>query len=104
MTATVTPTESPASSTGRSASDVDWSRVHRRDLNDCRVLAEAEAVGAAALLTLDRRLRRNLAPHARLRILSPSRYWKELAFPRGTPPQWSPRRGSPLYRAMSLPW
>jgi predicted nucleic-acid-binding protein len=71
---------------------------HHKGVNDCRVVAEAEVLGAPAVVTFDKRLKRHLRGHARVPIRYPSQQWKALGIPRGTPPVWMPRQDNPLYR------
>jgi hypothetical protein len=66
------------------------------DAFDCRIVAEAETIRAAALLTFDHRLRKHLNSHATLPIITPSEYWARLAIPRGTPPLWAPSPSNPV--------
>lgn len=66
------------------------------DEGDCRIVAESEVIGASALLSFDHRLRRRLAPHTALQLLTPSDYWERLEIPRGTPPRWSPAPNNPM--------
>ena len=51
------------------------------DENDCRILAEAEALEANILLTFDGDFQKRLNPHARIKLVKPS----QLKIPAGTP-------------------
>ncbi len=66
------------------------------DALDCRIVAEAESIGAAALLSFDHRLRKHLGAHATLSLVTPSKYWAQLAIPRGTWPRWTPASSNPM--------
>lgn len=59
-------------------------RHPRKD--DCRVVAEAEAIGGDVLLTCDLALLRKLAPVAKIALYRPSEFWAQLAVPRGRRP------------------
>lgn len=66
------------------------------DALDCRIVAEAESVGTAALLSFDHRLRKRLGPNTRLPLVTPSQYWARLAIPHGTQPRWTPASSNPM--------
>jgi hypothetical protein len=66
------------------------------DLDDCRILAEAENIGFTALLSYDFTFTTRLASAARLRLASPASYWASLDVPRGAPPLKVPSMGNPL--------
>lgn len=70
--------------------------THHRDDLDCRIVAEAEFIGAAALLSFDHWLRKHLGVHATLPLVTPSEYWEQLAIPPGTPPRWTPAPSNPI--------
>jgi predicted nucleic acid-binding protein len=70
---------------------------HPKGPADCRIVAEVEQDrDIPVVVTFDDRLRRDLGPHARIRIESPVECWEKFAFPRGTPPKWTPASGHPL--------
>lgn len=69
---------------------------HHAGVADCLLVAEAEIVGAGAVLSFDKTMVRRLRPHARVRLMFPTEYWDELAIPRGTPPRWAPAPSNPL--------
>jgi hypothetical protein len=71
---------------------------------DCRIVAEAESIGAAALLTFDHKLRKHLIPHATLPLVTPSEYWATLAIPRGEASRWVPEGSNPLSRETWWHW
>lgn len=66
------------------------------DPKDCRVVAEAEALGAAVLVTFDKRLRNRLAGSSKVKILFPTERWTELEIPRGMRPRVLPEGSNPL--------
>jgi hypothetical protein len=71
-------------------------RAHHFDEDDCRAVAEAEAAGAMEFLSFDGNLRKRLAPHARLDLMTPSAYWPTLGIPRGAAPARVPHHSNPL--------
>jgi len=73
----------------------DLAAIHA-DEDDRMVLAEAEDIGFASLLSFDGTFIRRLAPHARLNLTTPSSCWLALAPPRGTTPCTVPRYDNPL--------
>ena len=79
-------------------------RAHHRGEMDCRLVAEAEIVGASTVLSFDKRMVRNLESHGRVRVLFPTVYWNELAIPRGTQPKWTPAPSNPLAHATFWRW
>lgn len=66
------------------------------DLDDCHIVAEAEAAGAEILVTSDGDLIANLSPHSRITILRASELLASLAIAQGTTPTWIPAEGNPL--------
>lgn len=70
---------------------------HHGDADDCRILAEANALGVPYLLTFDLRFLRNLGSRSRAtRLVLLSAYWRHLAVPPGTTPRLFPKPGNPL--------
>jgi hypothetical protein len=70
---------------------------HKAGENDCRIVAEVEQDGdVPVLVTFDGGLKKDLAPHARIRIETPIECWESFAIPRGTPSKWVPGNGHPL--------
>jgi hypothetical protein len=74
------------------------------DAEDCRILAEAEALNAAAVITFDKRMIHRLERHSAVPLCSPSDYWTELWIPRGTPPAHLPRGDNPLASQLWWRW
>jgi hypothetical protein len=70
--------------------------AHHRDDLDCRIVAEAEWIQAASLVSFDHRLRKRLGNHTALPLVTPSEYWEQLAIPRGMPPRWAPAPSNPM--------
>jgi hypothetical protein len=66
------------------------------DEDDRMVLAEAEDVGFASLLSFDATFIRRMVPHARLNLTTPLACWHALAPPKGTDPCTVPRYDNPL--------
>jgi hypothetical protein len=66
------------------------------DEDDRMVLAEAEDVGFATLLSYDLTFVRRLAPHARLNLTTPVACWQVLAPPQRASPCNLPRYDNPL--------
>lgn len=76
----------------------------KRDLDDCRIVAEVEQDGGIpVLVTYDRGLL-SLAPHACIKLQRPTECWASLAIPRGTPPTWTPAPGHPLHEETWWRW
>jgi hypothetical protein len=63
----------------------DLAGIHA-DEDDRMVLAEAEDIGFASLLSFDGTFLRRMAPHARLNLATPLACWQELAVPKGATP------------------
>lgn len=60
---------------------------------DCRVVAEAEAIGGDAVLTCDHGLLQHLAGVVKIGLFRPSQFWTRLGLPRGRrPPREVARR------------
>jgi predicted nucleic acid-binding protein len=70
-------------------------KVHP-DEDDCLVLAEAEDIGIATLLSFDDDFLKRLAPHARLALTRPAEFWATLGIPEGATPHWLPTQDNPL--------
>lgn len=64
--------------------------------NDCTIVAEAEAVGHAVLLSFDSRLVRRLRDQTVVQLMEPAEYWDKLAVPKGATPDKMPHATSPL--------
>lgn len=77
---------------------------HHSGAKDCRIVAEAEAARVGHLLTFDTCLRRRLAPHSTIPIMTPTAYWEERNIPRGTTPTWEPAVSNPLRCAFWWRW
>jgi hypothetical protein len=77
------------------ARTTELSRIHG-DVEDCRIVAEAEALEVDGLVTFDFKMKKRLGPHARVALRGAAECWQELALPRGTRPQWEPARGNPI--------
>ena len=67
-----------------------------RDENDCRIVAEAEALQADAIVTFDKRMRNRLRDAVEVALLFPSELWEQLGIPRGSPPIREPHPTNPL--------
>jgi hypothetical protein len=65
-------------------------------LRDCRIVAEAEAVGVVVLLTCDDKLGSALTSKTPVRILRPSSFFASLGVVPGAEPCWVPALGNPL--------
>ena len=64
---------------------------------DCRVLAEAEDMGANILFSYDNSFIKKLGQCSdRVRIMRPSEYWKSAQLPRGIVPKLRPHDSNPL--------
>ncbi len=72
--------------------------------NDRMVLAEAEDVGFATLLSFDSRFVKHLASHTRLTLTTPAQLWKDLAIPKGAPPVKEPTPDNPLSKEQWWRW
>lgn len=81
----------------------ELARLHR-DLEDCRIVAEAELIGVPALLTFDKTMQRRLQCAATVEILSPSEQWEKLDIPRGQKPLREPHPTNPLSRRSFWRW
>ena len=69
---------------------------HHPDIDDCLVLAEAEDIGLANLLSFDTQFVNHLSDHARLNLARPVPYWESLRVPRGERPNKIPWPDNPL--------
>jgi hypothetical protein len=67
-----------------------------RPRGDRMVLAEAEDIGFAALLSFDTKFVQRLARHAKLNLATPASLWDTLGIPRGAAPVHLPREANPL--------
>jgi predicted nucleic acid-binding protein len=65
-------------------------------VEDCRIVAEAEASGVATLVTRDDDLIANLGPHTKLVLQYPSAFWASLGIPPGSTPHLEPSPSNPL--------
>jgi hypothetical protein len=63
---------------------------------DCRIVAEAEFLGANVVVTFDKRMMNRLKSVAKVGVMTPSQLWERLAIPRGTPPKTTPHSRNPL--------
>ena len=67
------------------------------DPGDCHLVAEVECAHLNVLLTLKRDLIERLGPKAqKIKVLTPSDYWKHAKVAPGAPPQTEPAEGHPL--------
>ena len=66
------------------------------DADDRLVLAEAEDIGFATLVSFDTKMVNRLSKHARLLLTQPAEYWASLGIPRGATPDKVPAFGNPL--------
>jgi hypothetical protein len=67
--------------------------------NDCRVVAEAEAIPVPVLLTFDKKMVSKLADQARgVRLCYPSDYFTGLGLVAGMRPRIIPKPSNPLSR------
>jgi predicted nucleic acid-binding protein len=65
--------------------------------NDCRILAEAEDIRLATLLTFDDDFLARLATQGgRVKLVRPTQFWQSLGIPRGALPVKLPAHGNPL--------
>jgi predicted nucleic acid-binding protein len=69
---------------------------HHGDADDRRILAEAEDVGFATLLTFDNDFVKHLSSRTRLNLIRPAQLWATLAISNGAPPQKVPTLANPL--------
>ncbi len=69
--------------------------AHHAGLNDCRLVAEAEAAGVNIIATNDPSLRTNLQSHTSIALMEPTECWTTLAIPKDSNPPWRPNRGHP---------
>ncbi len=72
--------------------------------NDRTVLAEAEDIGFATLLSFDQKFVKRLAPHARLTLTTPGEFWISLAIPKGAEPNKEPTPDNPLSMQQWWQW
>jgi hypothetical protein len=77
---------------------------HPGQKNDCMILAEAEDIGFATLLSFDDQFVKRLAPHARLTLTKPAQLWEALAIPLGARPDKVPTPDNPLAREKWWRW
>lgn len=74
-------------------------------VNDCRVLAEAEDLQLAILLTYDWDFKRHLEfASSIVKVMAPSIYWSTLGIPKGAQPITAPHRTNPLSRQSWWRW
>ena len=61
--------------------------AHHSDIDDCRIVAECEALDVSVLLTSDRKLRNSMQRSAsKVNVLSGRQFWEEMAIaPRSKP-------------------
>lgn len=71
-------------------------RRHHDQPDDCRVVAESEAMGLTHLLTCDGDLIDKLGPAASVTVERPTGYWARLGVKPGARPIWSPHGSNPL--------
>lgn len=69
-----------------------------RDIDDCRIVAEAEMAHVDVLATIDRKIKR-LQPHTAVRLLTPAGTLEHLGIVSGAHPQREPGSGHPLAEA-----
>ncbi len=69
---------------------------YHSDPEDCRLVAEAEALGVDCLVTFDSRLMKRLSPRTGVHLCGAAVYWIELGIPRGTPPTIVPAWTNPI--------
>lgn len=79
-------------------------RAHHKNEADCSIVAEAEALGFNAVVTFDKKMRRRLAPHARVRLLGPSEAWGLINVPKGIPPSRLPDYTNPKFKDSWWRW
>jgi hypothetical protein len=74
------------------------SELNRRhaDLDDCRIVAEAEAASADILLTSDGELIIDLGDQTGVALIQPTEFLASLAIPAGSAPRTVPAAGNPL--------
>lgn len=73
---------------------IELNQIHG-DAEDCRIVAEAEALGVG-LATFDFEMQKKLAAHAEVPLRGAGEYWRELAVPRGTRPHLEPAWDNPI--------
>lgn len=67
------------------------------ELNDCRVLAEAEDLGLDTLLTYDHKFKQHLgSASCTVSVMTPTAYWATLNIPKGVSPITVPHHTNPL--------
>jgi predicted nucleic-acid-binding protein len=79
-------------------------RKHHGGELDCRLVAEAEIVGASTLVSLDKKMIRALRRYAKIDLQTPTECWAALGIPKGTPPKWTPAASNPLSAATFWRW
>ncbi len=80
-------------------------RSLHRDMDDCRVVAEAELWRMDFLLTFDDDLMKHLSHRTGYVVLAtPSWFWHFMKVLPGTPPTWTPHPTHPLYQATWWRW
>lgn len=91
------------------ARTMEYAKLHKgdRNLNDCRIVAEAELGGCECLLTYDKALLADLIGRThRIRLFTPKSFWSSLKIPRGSKPVRAPAPHStnPLSRETWWVW
>ena len=71
-------------------------RFHPNKINDCMIVAEAEAGQIDWLISYDAELQRRLSPHTHIKILTPVECWKMVEIPRGSKPFLMPDPDQPF--------
>lgn len=76
-----------------------------KNKNDCRILAEAEALHLTHLLSYDTKFINRLAGISRtVKLLTPTDFWKGLDIPKGATPVTLPRKSNPLSKQSWWRW
>jgi predicted nucleic acid-binding protein len=74
----------------------DLQQHYPNNVNDCRIVAEAECGQIEQLVSFDRDLKRRLSPHTSVRIMTPVECWNVANISKGSKPVWRPAPGNPL--------
>ncbi len=79
-------------------------KEYHKGEKDRRLVAECELTEILTLLTCDRKLLKNFATRAAVRVCLPSAYWELMAVPRALPRTQVPHPTNPMSRATWWHW
>lgn len=71
-------------------------QANHPDVDDCRILAEAEDARLSVLLSFDSKFISRLGGSTAVSIVRPLDYWSSLKIPRGSIPATAPRLDNPM--------